>query len=349
MRSFWKKGGSKLTNFKQYFRKHLLSNRIFFIVVLAIALVVTVAIGYEQQPSKYYDRNVQEYYLYYEFSLRTPKDILILLACVIPVVEFSCFKKRSSLDCVYSFPISRRDMGCIHYLTGLIKIFLVFSASYLVNFIQALSHGAEWFNFEYLIPYYFICLFFGFAFYSLMVFAFNEANTVPHGIWYMIAYALVYYVFILALERITSRSIAAIILHGPIRWGALDFVTVHYQKLIELYGDGYLKGWFLDVFIIETVFWGIAGIASTLGFFFRFGKKRTEITGGISDSVFGARTFIPVFSVCVMIAGYTDNNILTYIAVQALTLLAYTVYRRGFHYKKSDIAVMCMLLIFFFV
>jgi hypothetical protein len=32
-----------------------------------------------------------------------------------------------------------------------------------------------------------------------------------------------------------------------------------------------------------------------------------------------------------------------------LTFIGYTVYRRGFHYKKSDIAILCLLLLFLFV
>jgi hypothetical protein len=33
----------------------------------------------------------------------------------------------------------------------------------------------------------------------------------------------------------------------------------------------------------------------------------------------------------------------------SMDILGYTIYRRGFHYKKSDIAILCLLLIFLFI
>jgi hypothetical protein len=43
------------------------------------------------------------------------------------------------------------------------------------------------------------------------------------------------------------------------------------------------------------------------------------------------------------------GRIIFWVIIELFAILGYTIYRRGFHYKKSDIAILCLLLIFLFV
>ena len=92
-----------------------------------------------------------------------------------------------------------------------------------------------------------------------------------------------------------------------------------------------------------------AGVVSVLGFFFTFGKRRMEKTGEISNSFFGFRTLIPIYAVSTMLYWSIAENVsfaITWAVIEVLVLIAYAIYRRGFHYKKSDIIILCALAIF---
>jgi len=59
---------------------------------------------------------------------------------------------------------------------------------------------------------------------------------------------------------------------------------------------------------------------------------------------------IPIYAISgMMLANGSYEEIFEWIMIEICTLIGYTIYRRGFHYKKSDIAVMLLLLIFLFV
>ena len=184
-----------------------------------------------------------------------------------------------------------------------------------------------------------------------MVFVFNRANTVGDGILLMLAYTVVYYVVMWPISNISGKgdSLVLICLHINIHWGVIDYMTTYYQSLIDIRPSNSSDIWNMTSFIMEFVYWVVAGAASAVGFFFTFGKKGVEKVGEISDSFFGFRTLIPLFSVCLMIFFGQTDSIISWFVIEALTLIAYTVYRRGFRYKKSDIAVLCLLIIFLFV
>ena len=74
-----------------------------------------------------------------------------------------------------------------------------------------------------------------------------------------------------------------------------------------------------------------------------------EKTEEISDSYLGFRTLIPVYAVTGMITFEVWDDVIFWVIIEFFAILGYTIYRRGFHYKKSDIAILCMLLIFLFV
>ena len=262
-------------------------------------------------------------------------------------MEFSFFKKRINLDCAYSLPISRKAMGVVHYLVGLIMLLGSFSASYLLNFIMLLSHGSGWYNFLPMIAHYCICLALGFAIYSFMVFVFNQGNTRGDGIWFMILYTFVFNIGLNAIAKVLDIKLKYAL--GTLPWHVFTKINQEYQSLVELIktdkstfsGSFASKAWF--------TFWMILGIASAVALFFTFGKRRMEKTEEISDSCFGFKMLIPLYAISAMIVYSGISNIFIKIIIGFLTFIGYTVYRRGFHYKKSDIAILCLLLLFLFV
>ena len=70
-----------------------------------------------------------------------------------------------------------------------------------------------------------------------------------------------------------------------------------------------------------------------------------EKTEEISDSFLGYRVLIPYFALTGIIATLTFT---TWVIFEILALIGYTIYRRGFRYKLSDIIVLLSLFIFLF-
>ena len=197
-----------MTNFKRYFRMHLRANSRPIIYIFVTVLVLSFLIGINAQPSSYYDFETETTASCYKSTLYIPVTLMCILAYVLPVMEFSFFKKRINLDCAYALPISRRAMGTVHYLVGLIMLFGAFTLSYLLNFALLLSRGTGWFNFTPMIAHYFLCLLLGFSLYSLMVFVFNEANTKGDGIWFIVLYSFVFGLVFSAFARYSGISLS---------------------------------------------------------------------------------------------------------------------------------------------
>lgn len=334
-----------MTGFKSYFRSHLKSNIRILLYLTAITLVLTFVIGIGNATEEIWDYKLKANVTAYNSTIGVPVVFLCLLAYIVPVVEFSFFKKRINLNCAYSMPVSRRCLGLAHYLTGAITVILPFTLSYLLNFILILTRGVQYYNLAPMIPHYLLCLVLGLAMYSLMVFAFNEANTTGDGILFMLLWTFVLFFATYALDYIVSVPMYFGI--EPLPWGLIAILTKNYRQLIELttVRDYLGPQNFLQapegVFLVVT--WILIGIASGVGFFLTFGKRRMEKTEEISDSFFGYRVLIPYFAVTGMIA-FLDFAIC--VVFEILALIGYTIYRRGFRYKLSDIIVLLSLIIF---
>lgn len=340
-----------MTNFKQYFRAHLKDNIKTFVYIILAVTILTFIFAINGQPTYYYE------HLYgksikiqcYNSMLFLPVVLMCIVVYIIPVLEFSLFKKRINLDCVYSLPISRRGMVAVHYLTGMIMLWGAFTASYLTNLILLLSRGSGYFEFSPMIAHYLLSLALGFAIYSFLVFVFNEANTRGDGIWFMFLYT---FVLILPLNAIINLTDGTDYQHLKycMPWMAFDDLNTEYQNLVTLRLEDKLVFSGSSVSIFWFVFWMIVGLASAIGFFVTFGKKRMEKTEEISNSYFGFRLLIPIYAVSAMIALRTSTtNIIWFVIVEILTFIGYTIFRRGFHFKKADIAILGLLLIFLFI
>lgn len=336
-----------MTNLKQYFRSHLKGSIKTFIYITLAITILTFLFAINGQPTFYYEG--KEKIITYNTLLFVPVVLMCIVIYILPVLEFSFFKKRINLDCVYALPISRRAMGAVHYLTGLIMLWCAFTASYLTNFILLLSRGPGYFEFSPMIDHYFLCLALGFAIYSFLVFVFNEANTKGDGIWFMFLYT-----FVLILPMNSIINLIGANNHDDLQytipWMVFDKLNTEYQNLVSIRSEDKMLFSESSVCIFWYVFWMVVGIASAIGFFITFGKRRMEKTEEISSSYFGFRLLIPVYAISAMIALKTvSSTIIWFVIVEVLTFIGYTIYRRGFHFKKIDIAVLCALAIFMLI
>ena len=294
--------------------------------------------------------------------------VLGALATIIPMLELSEFKNRRNLDTLYFFPIDRKKMALVHYISGLIQMTAIYTVTFLVAF-GFLLINTDYFALGYMIPYYFTSLVTGFVMYSFFCFIFNQGNTVADGViisllWafliYCVLYCGMYVVFreVLHLnmsDDIELRRLNIILFNFP-DWGIvyapINNLTVIVQELIEVNKHRvdyvfesttayrYVQQWYM------FAAWGVGGIASALGFIFGFERKGAHLAGEPSGSWWGYKLLIPLYgySLIFYIASMSSISVLT-IMIWILMLIGYVIYRRSFKLKKSDvIALVCSII-----
>jgi hypothetical protein len=191
-----------------------------------------------------------------------------------------------------------------------------------------------------MIGHYFFCLLFGFLIYSFFVLVFNMANTKGDGIWFIILYTFLVILVCGALSLL-GVDLFDTELYCAMPWGVIDALTSDYKDLVEMNVSGGLKFFERGRAVFWLVFWIVVGIASAVGFFLSFGKRRMEKTEEISDTWFGYRLLIPIFAVCGMIV---FHDLIFGIIIWLFAVIGYTIYRRGFRYKKSDLIILALLI-----
>ena len=343
-----------------YFRAHLKESLrpTFFFTIVAV-VICTFILQTNSVVRWETFGNIRHYRGLRADAMLQPLGVVLCALCyIVAYLQFSGFKKRRNLDCFYALPITRRALGVIHYLVGLFQVLVPFTGAYLISLflfcIRAIEYVAPVLGS--LILWYLLCLLLLCIMYSFLVFAFNVANTSLDGCVFMLLYTFVFapitawLVWVADKQEILSSTldVGAInsFLFGPLvtltnicvnfAWNGGDVSAVTRNER----GDVAAVVW--------LVFWIVVGILSFLGFFFSFGKRRTEKTEETSDSYFGYRILIPfmAFSTTFWMFQWASNmEIWFYLGIDVLALMMYTLYRRGFHYKKSDFIVIGLLLL----
>lgn len=289
--------------------------------------------------------------------------VIGVLATVMPMLELSEFKNRRNLDTLYFFPIERKKLALVHYLSGLIQVAAIYTVTFAVSFIFLLLN-TDCFALGYMIPYYFASLGTGFVMYSFFSFTFNQGNTVTDGViisllWAFVAYCVLHlgtdvmFGQVIYLNSSEYRELRRLYkeVYGLSDWGIvyapINNVTVIFQNAIEVNRHradyvfentsayGYIKQWYM------FAVWGVAGIVSAVGFIFSFARKGAHMAGELSSSWFGYKTLIPVYgySIILYLASFGSNGTL-FILTLIMMFIGYVIYRRSFKLKKSDIIVL---------
>lgn len=342
--------------FKAYFRDHFRSKLKLLLCLLIVALVLTLiySVGGQKDEYTYYDYDdvTQVTSVHYNAYLGLQVFILIVCAYILPVLEFSLFKKRKNLDCAYALPISRRAMGLVHYFVGLICLIVPFTCSYLLNFLLLLRYP-EGFYYPPVLGFYFLSLLMGTILYTFFSFLFNQANSTGDGIWFMVLWSFLFFVVVTAMDFVYLEWLEfgkqdfyynESFLYSSdlgVCWVLLSEIQWEYSGVVEKMQNASLAALWTDIaFIKWFVLWIVVGIGSALGFVFTFGKPRAEKTQEVSESWFGFKLLIPLYAVATMIT----SGELFVLVVLVVAFVGYIIYRKGFHLKKWDWIMLGLLI-----
>ena len=346
-----------MTNFKKYlyyrFKKSFLRTAAFAVMALVLTYywVTPTLLRYrDAEGGTYFGQGYYSGELSYAgyLDLSAASAVLIVAAAVIAVMETSDFKNKRNLDTFYSLPLSRRGLALAHYLSGALQTALIFTVSVICSFIMALPY-ASYMKLWLLPAYYLLSLIFGLGFYSFVIFLFGEANTVLDGIIFCGMWGIFGSLLLYNLTVVTA-PFAPYMTHTF--WSNLhnvgDYWGMAYLplgNLANLFTDmvSKTKAFESTSTIISRTFamffvWAGIYIACAVGYFRTFCRKGAENAGEISSSAFGYKLLIPLYGLNLLIDN-SDFDILLVIYF-ALMIVGYVIYRRGFKFKKGDIAVL---------
>lgn len=321
---------------------------VMYMTIIAVIITAIYTYGEHSYQLPQYNENFTEWIgtrTIYRSLIATSATVMICACYIAAVMNFSTFMKRRNLDCYYALPLSRRAIGTVHYLVGLINVVCIFTASYITNIVTMLMANGN-FRYIYLLPYYFVSLLIGAIIYSVLVFVFNEGTSVVDGIIYMICYTFAPMVLCTALLELTSlgREYLFSELSTSLLFGLLLSVTEVFENAVEVKQDIFTSHLGAEHIIAWSVIWLIIGVAAAVGFFLRFGKRRPELTEDVSESYFGYKVIIPYMAAMIMLS-FDSFDLLTLIFIEVAAFVGYTIYRRGFKYKKQDIITLAALVI----
>ncbi len=344
----------KMLNFKAYFKTHFKERLPFLFYASVISLILTLAVALTASAYKPYNGAwYQGYELRYKATLYISSTVLCCLSYLAPALEFAPFKRRRNLDMYYALPISRRLLGIVHYLTGLISVLVPFVISFLSNLFVMLARGNDiygkpYFRLEYMPQYLIISLLFGFIMYSFFTFVFNEANTTVDGCIFMFIYTFILFLLFCVPDALYDSDFTAELQNYSSMgtpWVYVDEYTSDFQSLMIAKNiDSTKPFWNSHVSLMFLCIWVLIGALSAVGFLLRFGKVRTEKTEEISSTWFGYKILIPLIAFAIFTF---DPGTILWIVVLISAFIGYTVYRRSFKYKKSDLIILGILALLF--
>lgn len=365
-----------MKNAKQYFL-YLLKNNLRALIIISLCVVflgVLISTTMVFEYKTYYNDELQRFvdvdeYMtngyYYDGGIKRPcptpsrvvhyrntylmypSVMLMIISVFTPIWMFANTKKRKNLDCFYSLPISRRSFAMTHYLVGLIMTFVPFLLSYITVLITYLIKDMPKFvnlKFSMIFIHFLICVLMGLVIYTILVFVFNEANSVFDGcvlIGTYLIYPMVWLSIISSLLDINLRIDETFAI-PQVLFG--DILGELCEK-IELFGLAHFSMSNDPAWVEWLVIYTVLAVAAFIGFHYRSGSKRAESAENVSDTPFGYKTLIPLMAIPVAL--YSD--ILGSLFILITALIGYTIYRRGVKYKKSDYIVLAILAVLMFV
>ncbi|MBQ9112840.1 MAG: ABC-2 transporter permease [Clostridia bacterium] len=339
-----------MTSFKKYFTYHFKSTLLRGAVMAVLALALTVTSVYPDTV-----RSDTEVYIRSDISFL---GILAAILCtVIPILELSGFKNRRNLDTLFFLPVTRQKMAVAHYINGLIHITVISAICFVTAALRLIGY-AEHLNLLAMFPFFGYTIFACIVMYSVFMFVFTQANTVADGAVFMAIYAIAGFCIVTAIGEITSITFIEGSAENYFVYSPISVFTSEYNGYITptikyFYYDPDVQNiaivspqslGFNDYEAVSFVFWGIAGIASVLGYLFTFSRQKAEKAGGISDSPFGYKVLIPLCGLCIYISiGTADIMNIMYLIAMAI---GYIIYRRSFKLKIPDLVVLGAFLAF---
>jgi len=283
----------------------------------------------------------------HDFSLSGFGTNMIIFCCVVAVLEFYEFKNRRNLDSWFSFPLARWKIAVIHFLNGSFHLFAAHTVSFIWGLIKLSPYVKECnLDMSIMAPLYFSILFTGILSLGFLMFPVILANNTFDSIALGILYCLT--------PTLVLGNIFRVFVHHT---EVSEFSSIPLANLMlfaNMYTDNLTTDYYSDIYeyrakrtvlesgdVIWIAVWALISIALFAAAIYIFDRKETERVGGVSDSIFAYRIFIPLtmISLILEIGGSLGGGVFFGIA----TFISYVIFRRGVKLKVPDIIFIAVI------
>ncbi len=263
-------------------------------------------------------------------------------ATIAPIWFFGYKMKRRSVDLYFSLPISRLKILSVKFLIGLIVVFVPYSAAYWLGAFSAMARAFDEMNAVYYIPQYFASLLPIYFIYAISSFVFTRANTVADGVVFIFFWAFAAGLAANVLAQLTAvteitgydiyygtplhRTTYYIEASHYFPFAPLDYATGHFEQHIANYLN--IHATRIEATELANVIAGfsvtsLSATGATAGLFLNEKRAKAENAGQISESYFGYRTMIPLYTVCLSAVCFSPVLLALIIACAFFLTVAY--------------------------
>lgn len=251
---------------------------------------------------------------------------LYLLCMITPIFTYNFQMDKRSVDYYFAFPLKREKLYLVKMLVGLSTVLIPFTVAFWSGFLAAVFRDGNLWQMVGFVPTYFISVLFAVCIYGIYAFVFTRANKVSDGVAFMIAYTFVFYLIISFIDVSILES----------KWGRIPFDVVEIFLFFGLMTfSNYATDWVIGsavvcnalTFIVPIVL----GFAAYFLLFFLLRYQKAENAEQISESPFGYKTLIPIYT-AFMVALNGEHLLMTIFCFIG-AVIATACYRRKFKFS----------------
>ncbi|MBQ8394512.1 MAG: hypothetical protein IJX49_02955 [Clostridia bacterium] len=250
------------------------------------------------------------------------------LTYLVPVMVYSFKMKKRSVDCYYALPLKKEKLYLAETLVGLCLVLIPFTVAYWGGFFTLLIRPENPYNMVWYLPAYFGLLGFLVCLYGWNAFVFTRANSVGDGIVFMLSYTFMLFV---ALSLVASFGD-----YNILPWEFRGY----FMSPVGLFAFGGNMEWLIRG-NVGAANWDIGGyvISALLGvigyalLFFNLRFERAENAEQVSNSWFGYKVIIPVYTASLLGLWGDVAEALLFVMIVLAAIVATIIYQRKFRFS----------------
>lgn len=301
----------------------------------------------------YYERVYLELYT---------ENILIALGiiCVlVPIYMFAYKMNKRSVDMYYSLPISRTKIAAVHFIVGLAYVLAAYTLGYFLGFAVVAVKVKHLYLVNYLFLYL-ATLIPAFTLYALSAFFYTRANTIVDGVIFIVSGVFALFVAVTILNHLIEIAAPKAVLidaEGFLIWQPLNTIGNFFRNAIKYGITETSYSWTFDpgspwyeysvCALVGAILMTAGAVGATCGMLLTEKNCKAENCGQISNSIFGYKVAIPLYTVALFMM--LGNEILLLCIFAFAAFVATVVYRRTIKIGKNQAILFAIYIVVAFV
>ncbi len=261
--------------------------------------------------------------------LRTSQIGLALFAlgalCYLsPVLVYSFKMSKRGVDGYYALPLKKEKLYLVKTMVGLLLVLVPFTVMYWGGFLTLLFRAGNPYDMFWYLPAYFGSVLFGICLFGLNAFLFTRGNTVADGIVFMIAYIplfmMLYVYAIQAFSPSSYQNESEFLTFG----GLMEFGNKMNDLIVRS-----------ENVMLSPLTFVVMPVLGALGYALLFALlsyEKGENAEQVSDSWFGYKILIPVYTAFLLALNLSAFDLITVCGIAVAAIVATVVYQRKFKF-----------------